>query len=515
MLDSTLTGLAAAAEKIWQAALAAVAPSELIRRSVRLDGDRLEIHSILPEHPSLSAHSLEYANSSVYDLAAFENIYLISFGKAAPAMSGAFLDILGDRVKAGLVVSLPGQTLSLPRMTILEAPHPLPDERSSRAARAALDLARGAGGNDLLVILLSGGGSAQVALPRPPVSFDEKRRLTGELMLRGADIGDLNRVRKHLSAVKGGLLAKAAFPAALAVLAVSDVVGDDPGSIASGPAHWDSSTFEDVRRVLRSYGLWDGAPRAVKELVEEGRAGRTEETLKKGDRVFEKTSAYLIGNNAAALDAARRQARDLGFSASILTSSEQGEARDVAKRYAGRLAELVRKRAEAGNGKPLCLLSGGELTVRVTGGGRGGRNQEFALGFLAELERLGMMDDVRRAGARNAGLAAGRAGVKAEGCENGNLGGMDWLVASLGTDGIDGNTDAAGAWASPEIYRASRRLGLDMAGFLSDNDSHRFFEQAGGLIRTGPTGTNVMDIRLLMAGQPFSPALGDFRRERK
>lgn len=490
--------LAAAAAKIWQAALSAVAPGDLIRRSVHLDGDRLEIQSILPKRPSLSEHPPDYTNSNVYDLAAVENLYLIAFGKAAPTLSGAFLDILGDRVRAGLVVSLPGQALSLPRMTILEAPHPFPDERSCRAARAALDLARRAGGNDLVVILLSGGGSAQVALPRPPVSLDEKRRLSGELMLRGADIGELNVVRKHLSAVKGGLLAKAAFPAAVAVLMISDVVGDDPECIASGPAHWDSSTFEDARRVLRSYGLWDGAPRATKALVEDGLAGRTEETLKKGDSLLEKTSAYLIGNNTMALDAALRQAQDLGFLASILTSEEQGEARDVAKRYAGRLAELVRKRGGAGKGKPMCWLGGGELTVRVMGCGMGGRNQEFVLGFLAELERLGMMNDVRQAGVRNAVLAASRPGTKAEGGENGIFSGLDWLVASLDTDGIDGNTDAAGAWASPEIYRASLRLELDTAAFLSGNDSYNFFQRAGGLIHTGPTGTNVMDLRLLL-----------------
>jgi len=490
--------LAAAAEKIWQAALSAVAPGDLIRRSVHLDGERLEIQNIMPIRPSLSEHPSAYTNSNVYDLAVFENLYLIAFGKAAPAMSGAFLDILGDRVKAGLVVSLPGQALSLSRMTILGAPHPLPDERSSRAARAALDLARRAGGNDLVVILLSGGGSAQVALPRPPVSLDEKRRLTGDLMLRGADIGELNVVRKHLSAVKGGLLAKAAFPAAVAVLMISDVVGDDPGSIASGPAHWDSSTFEDARRVLRSYDLWDRAPRTAKVLVEDGLAGRTEETLKKGDSVFEKTSAYLIGNNALALDAARRQAQDLGFLVSILMSEEQGEAKDVAKRYAGRLVDLVRKRGEAGKGRSMCWLGGGELTVRVTGCGMGGRNQEFVLGFLAELERLGIMNNVRQAGVRNAVLAASRPGTKVEGGENGISSGPAWFVASLGTDGIDGNTDAAGAWASPEIYRASLRLELDTAAFLSSNDSYNFFQRAGGLIHTGPTGTNVMDIRLLL-----------------
>jgi glycerate-2-kinase len=437
------------AEKIWQAALAEVAPKNLIGKSVIRKADTL------------------FVQEKRYELSAYENIYLIAFGKAAPAMAESLMDILGNRVQAGLVVALPGQKISLPGINVLEAPHPLPDERSLDAGREILALARAAGQKDLVVILLSGGGSAQACLPLVGISFEDKRHITQELMFRGADIAELNIVRKHLSAIKGGRLADAAFPAEIVNLVISDVIGDDLEAVASGPAHWDSSAFGDALGVLQKYDLWDNAPRSIRDIINEGRNGKLPDTLKKNDRVFEKVSSFIIGNNALALGAARLKAERLGFKTIILTSTDRGEARLAAKIYVSLLVSLAvsGKKLE----QPRCFLSGGELIVRVKGPGKGGRNQEFVLAVLSEIERH---------------------------TESGPLSGRDWLVASLGTDGIDGNTDAAGAWASRATIQKSRELGLDIQRFLDDNDSYHFFQKAGGLIVTGPTGTNVMDLRM-------------------
>ena len=439
------------AEKIWRAALAEVAPENLIRKSVLRKADTL------------------FVQEKRYELSAYENIYLIAFGKAAPAMAESLMGILGKRVQAGIVVALPGQKISLPGINVLEAPHPLPDERSLDAGREILALARTAGKKDLVVILLSGGGSAQVCLPLAGISFEDKRHITQELMLRGAGITELNIVRKHLSAIKGGRLADAAFPAEIVNLVISDVIGDDLEAVASGPAHWDSSTFGDALGVLQKYNLWDNAPRSIRDIISEGRNGKLPDTLKKSDRVFGKVSSFIIGNNAMALGAARLKAERLGFKTIILTSTDRGEARLAAKIYVSFLVSLAvsRKKSE----RPLCFLSGGELTVHVKGSGKGGRNQEFVLAVLSEIERH---------------------------TESGPLPGRDWLVASLGTDGIDGNTEAAGAWATPVTTQKSRDLGLNIQDYLDGNDSYNFFQKAGGLIIIGPTGTNVMDLRIFL-----------------
>ena len=439
------------AEKIWRAALAEVAPENLIRRSVVRKADTL------------------FVQEKRYELSAYENIYLIAFGKAAPAMAASLMDILGKRVQAGLVVALPGQQISLPGIKVLEAPHPLPDERSLDAGREILALARAAGQKDLVVILLSGGGSAQVCLPLAGISFEDKRYITQELMFRGADIAELNIVRKHLSAIKGGCLAEGAYPAEVVNLVISDVIGDDLEAIASGPAHWDSSTFGDALGVLQKYDLWDNAPQSIRDIISGGRNGKLPDMLKKNDRVFKKVSSFIIGNNAMALGAARLKAERLGFKTIILTSADRGEVRMAAKIYVSLFVNLALsgKKLE----QPLCFLSGGELTVHVKGPGKGGRNQEFVLAVLSEIGRH---------------------------TESGPLSGRDWLVASLGTDGIDGNTEAAGAWATPVTTQKSRDLGLNIQDYLDGNDSYHFFQKAGGLIVTGPTGTNIMDLRIFL-----------------
>ena len=320
---------------------------------------------------------------------------------------------------------------------------------------------------------MSGGGSAQACLPAEGLTLADKRHVTDSLLRAGASIVELNTVRKHLSRFKGGHLAQAAYPATVLNLVLSDVRGNDLGTIASGPTHWDSSTYAQARAVLQKYRLWATASPSVRRVIEAGVKGRTADTLKKGSRVFRGVESFILGDIRTALAAAAKRARELGFEVRILTSSDQGEAREAARDYAALLQAIV----NAGNrtGRPLGLLAGGELTVTVRGRGKGGRNSEFALAFLLEMMKMPPV--------KSAGIAGRR---------------PSWLAASLGTDGLDGPTDAAGAWVSNKITARAGRLGLDPQAYLDRNDSYSFFKKAGSLIRTGPTGTNVMDLRLFL-----------------
>jgi len=380
---------------------------------------------------------------------------------------------LNDRLTEGLVLCPSGTTLTHPGLRCLPASHPLPDGRSLKAARAILALARRAEKDDLLIMLLSGGGSAQACLPAEGLTLADKRRVTDSLLRAGASIVELNTVRKHLSRFKGGRLAQAAYPATVLNLVLSDVRGNDLGIVASGPTHWDPSTYTQARAVLQKYRLWTSTSPSVRRVVEAGVKGRAAETLRKGSPVFHAVESFILGDIRTALTAAAKRARELGFEAHILTSSDQGEAREAARDYAALLQAMV----NAGNrtGRPLCLLAGGELTVAVRGRGKGGRNSEFALAFLLEMMK---MPPVK---------SAGIAGRK-----------PSWLVVSLGTDGLDGPTDAAGAWASDAVAGRAMRLGLDPRAYLDRNDAYSFFKKTDSLILTGPTGTNVMDLRIFL-----------------
>jgi len=436
-------GLTRRVRSIFRAALADVDPDKLIRRTVRRRGEKLFIYR------------------RTIDLASFENIYLIAFGKAAPFMAKSLLRILGGHLSRGIVVCGRGHDLSDEKILCLPAAHPLPDEGSVRVAKEIVGLAKQAGPNDLIFVLISGGGSAQLCLPLSPATLADKRWVTRELLRVGAGIAELNTVRKHLSAIKGGRLAKAAHPAKIVNLVISDVIDNDLEYIASGPTYWDSSTYEDAVRVLKKYSLWMKAPRSVTEALLAGVRGKTEETLKKGDNVFKNVSTFVIGDNHLALKAAARKARQLGFRAAILTSSDSGEAAKAARSYAFLLEGILRSRKTSR--KPICLLAGGELTVKVKGKGKGGRNTEFVLAMLTELGKK-----------------------------------LPLLVASMGSDGVDGPTNAAGAMVTPAIAARAEKLGLDQKKYLENNDSYNFFKKAGGLIITGPTRTNVMDFRVFL-----------------
>jgi glycerate-2-kinase len=478
-----------AARAVYEAALGAVMPRRLVKASVVRDGNTLRIVG------------------ETFDLASFENVRLMAFGKGAADMAEALAVTLGERLTGGLVI-VPGPSVRIggaegkareerttaslgddarrdPRLEYVVASHPLPDERSVKAARRALDLASKAGEKGLVVFCISGGASSLLCLPADGISLDEKKRVTGGLLRAGASIKELNVVRKHLSRVKGGRLAKAASPAKVINLIISDVNGDDLETIASGPTHWDSSTFAEARGVLEKYGLWASAPASVRTLVEKGLSGDEPETLKSGDAVFENVHTFVIGNNLTALRGARREAERLGFEPFVLTSSDEGEARKAARDYVAFIASLACSMSAAP--KPRCLLAGGELTVSVKGKGTGGRNMEFVLAALVEMREEGL------------GQAfCGTCELTPEGGGQGGVRPFEWLTLSIGTDGIDGPTDAAGAWADPSTLERARELGLEPERYLDDNDSYSFFKKTGNLIVTGPTGTNVCDIRIFL-----------------
>lgn len=400
-----------------------------------------------------------HAAGAEYPLADLENIYVIAAGKAAYKMAAAAEEALGGLVTGGIAVTKDGHGGPLDRIRLVEASHPVPDERGEAAAKRVMELALAAGENDLVLCLLSGGASALLPLAAKGLTLSDKQETTRLLLSSGADIGEVNAVRKHLSAIKGGLLARAAAPAWLVSLIVSDVIGDDTGVIASGPAAPDGTTYLQAADILRMRGVWGLLPGAVRERLEAGMAGGLRETPKPDDPVFGKVRNFVVASNRAAIDKAAELASYMGYNTRVLDYSLSGEARDAARRVYAELASYKRDTGVL----PACLLTGGETTVTVTGGGLGGRNQEMALAFALHAER-------------EPGLAA--------------------LFA--GTDGNDGPTDAAGAFVDGGTAARAREAGLDPASFLEDNDSYTFFDRTGGLFRPGPTGTNVMDIGIIL-----------------
>ncbi|MCX8160686.1 MAG: glycerate kinase [Candidatus Saccharicenans sp.] len=440
------------AKKLGQAALAAVRPERLVAENVIRTGRYLVV------------------GGQKLNLEEFEKVGLLSIGKAGLLLAEAMMPLVGDRLEAAVVTGS-REYREKGKFSYFPAAHPLPDEWSLKAGRKAYELALSLSEKDLLLVLISGGGSAHLCLPEEGVSLEDKRQITGLLMKAGADIRELNTVRKHLSRIKGGRLARAAWPARLFNLIVSDVVGNDLESIASGPTWHDSTTYGQAISILEKYSLWQACPESIRKVLEEGRAGLREETVKRGDRVLEKVKPVIIGDNLRALYAAKETARQFGLETVILTSEDRGEAREAARNYLGKLVEFRRKARE--QKRAFCLLAGGELTVTVRGRGLGGRNTEFVLACLAEI--IKNEEDFR---------------------------GIDWLVMSLASDGLDGPTDAAGAWVGPESLEKVRASGLSPQAYLDDNDSYRFFQEIGSLLKTGPTGTNVMDLRLFLLAPP-------------
>jgi hydroxypyruvate reductase len=392
-------------------------------------------------------------------------LIVVGAGKASGAMAAAVEEAWGDRVSGGLVVVKDGYLAATRRLHLVEAGHPVPDERGAVAARGIRSLVETATGDDLVLVLISGGGSALTPAPAPPVTLADKQAVTRLLLAAGTNITQLNAVRKHCSLLKGGQLARAAAPARVHALLLSDVIGDPLDVIASGPTAPDASTFAEALAILEQLGVRAQAPRSVIERLEAGARGRIPETPKPDDPLFARVTNVVIGNNQLVVDAAQRKAAGLGFATHVLTRSLEGEARDVAERF----VELARS-IRAGRGPvraPACVIAGGETTVTVRGTGRGGRCQEFALAAALAMDGL---DDA--------------------------------LILAAGTDGTDGPTAAAGALADGESARRAREQGLDPAARLADNDSSPLLAALGDLVTTGPTNTNLLDLYLLLvAGQ--------------
>ena len=404
------------------------------------------------------------------DLDEFKHVYLVGFGKASHLMAEAVEKLIGDRLTRGFINILKGVSFEslTGRVEFRKVSHPIPDEEGLLGAKDILKLVSEASENDLVICLISGGGSAMTPLPAEGITLEDKQRTTEALLKCGARIDEVNAVRKHISAFKGGQLARAAYPATVLSLIISDVVGDPLEVIASGPTSPDPSTFKDAFEILRRYGIWGSVPESVRRRIEAGLRGEVEETPKPGDKVFEKVHNLVVGNNRLACRIAAEHAQKLGLNTLILSSVVEGEARHVGTVYGSILVEEVL--ADSPVKKPAAIIAGGETTVTVRGSGLGGRNQELVLSASRKIKGL-------------RGVA----------------------IASLGTDGIDGPTDAAGAIADGKTVLRAEGKGLDPERYLDDNDSYRFFKSLGDLIFTGPTGTNVTDIAVIVALKPAKP----------
>jgi glycerate 2-kinase len=429
--------------EILFAGLAAADPKEAVLRSVRLEGA-----SILAGGGRFEA----------------DRVFVLAAGKAAGPMARAAEELLGERLAGGLLVTKYGHEASSGRLETIFAAHPEPDERGVEAARRVEELARALGENDLLLALISGGASALLVDPAPGVELEDMKRLTGALLRSGADISEINAVRKHVSVLKGGGLARLAAPAPTLALLLSDVVGDDISAIASGLTAPDPTTLEDARRVLKRYGI--EPPESVASYLE-----NAEETPKPGDALFEGVANVLCGSGRHAAEAAAEKARELGYEPLILSTTVTGDARDIASFYAAVIREVL----ESGNPipPPCALVSGGEATVTVRGEGTGGPNQEFALTLAVELD-----------------------GVEG------------WAALAADTDGGDGPTDAAGGLVTGATARKIRENGVDPEEALENNDAYTALDTGEALLVTGPTGTNVNDLRVALV---FGDRLAEHR----
>jgi len=447
MLSASDKRLRQQAGAIFSAGIAAVDPTAAVCRSLRREGTKL------------------YFANRTYALNDYRHFYVIGAGKAAAAMALGVEQVMGPYLTAGLVVTKDGYGLPLQRIKVLEAGHPLPDARGEAAAGEILQIAEQAKADDLVLCLISGGGSALLPMPGAGLTLDDERRVTDLLLASGATIEEMNVVRKHLSSIKGGQLARAVFPANLLTLVLSDVVGDPLDIIASGPTVPDPSTFREAKRILMMTGVWAKAPQVVRAHIDMGCAGTIAENPKPGDGVFVHLQTEIIGSNATALEAAERHAHRLGYHTLVLSSRVQGEARDIGRFYAAMAHEIVHRERPVET--PACLLGGGETTVTLRSNmGKGGRNQEMALSVAIDIDGL-------------------------PGC----------LFLAAGTDGTDGPTHAAGAFADGKTIARARTGGLQHpTAFLRDNDSHSFFRTVDDLFVTGPTRTNVMDMHILLVG---------------
>jgi len=438
------------AKEIFAGCLTAVDPYKAVKRFVHVQGDRLIV-------------GMEGGPETELDLAEFDRISLVGAGKATAPMAAAIEDLFGERIQKGLINVKYGFTRELAFTEITEAGHPVPDENGVKGTGKILDFLQSAGEKDLIFSLISGGGSALLPFAVGNITLSDKQEITRGLLACGASIDEINAVRKHISSSKGGQMARAAFPATIINLMLSDVVGDKMDVIASGPFVPDSATFKDVWKIFNKYNLKD-IPSAIHEHMKTGLNGQISETPKENDKIFNRVFNFIVGSNILALESASATAKKLGYETLILSSMVEGETREVARVHTAMAKEIVK------TGRPIpppaCIISGGETTVTIRGDGLGGRNQEFCLAACMDLVELPPRV----------------------------------VILSGGTDGNDGPTDAAGAMVDPFTVTRGKDAGMEAAEFLNRNDAYHFFEKTEDLLMTGPTNTNVMDVRLVLVG---------------
>ena len=436
------------AKAIFSKALSAVDPSKILKERIRIERDRLSI-------------KMHGDSEKIFDLKAFHKIVLVGTGKASSSMARAIEELFGDRMTKGVITTKYGHLLPLKQTQTIEAGHPIPDRKGYEGARKIQRLLKESGPNDLVIFLLSGGGSALLPFPADGIELKEKQEVTQLLLDSGADIKEINTVRKHISWMKGGWVAKWAYPSTVIALILSDVVGDQLDVIGSGPTVPDPSTFEEAWEILKKYGLLNEITPSIRKHLQSGREGKVEETPKPGEAAFEKVSNILIGSNILALREAKKEAESLGFNTLILSSSIEGETREASRFHTAVAKEVI----SSGNPipRPACILSGGETTVTIKGKGLGGRNQEFVLAGALEISGVEKV-----------------------------------VLLSGGTDGTDGPTDASGALADHTTVHRAKTMGLNPKAHLENNDAYPFFQKLGDLLITGPTHTNVMDVRIIL-----------------
>ena len=427
--------------EIFLAGVESVKPDSLIKRFVSINQNKLQIEKI------------------GFDLSTIKNIYVVGVGKASAAMAQAMESILKTRITSGHIITKYNHSVPLKFITITEAGHPVPDENGIKGTEQIMSIVNKAEIDDLVICLISGGGSALLADVPEGCTLADLKAVNSILLKTGANITEMNCISKHLSKVKGGLLAKAASPATVVSLILSDVIGDPLDVIASGPTTTDPTTFADAISIIRNYKIEKEIPEKIYRVLQEGFENRRQETLKESDEILLHTINLIIGNNSLALKTAKEKAESLGFESRVITNKLDGDVGDVA-RY---IVENAVKAKKEISYKKICLLFAGEPTVKVKGNGLGGRNQHLAL-IIASLLK--------------------------------DLPGITFLAG--GTDGSDGPTDATGAVVDSLTAGNSSNLHLDIEQYINNCDSYNYFKKTGGLIITGPTQTNVMDLMVAL-----------------
>lgn len=445
MSDYSVATMRQHARELFDASVGAVDAEQCVHRFVRLDGQTLHI------------------DTKDYDLSQYERLLVVGMGKASPQMGLALEAVLGDHISGGLMNTKYEHSKPLQYIDVVECGHPVPDEAGVAGTEKILDMLHSADEKTLVICAISGGGSALTPAPVDGVSLTDKQETTKLLLECGANIVELNAIRKHLSRIKGGGMARVAFPATVVALMLSDVIGDPLDVIASGPTVPDTSTYQTCMDILDKYDLIDRVPDSIRARFEAGIAGDIEDTPKPGDEALSRVQNVVVGSNGLAVEAAAERAKALGYNTLVLSTRVEGEAKEVAYVYAGIAKEIVTSGQPIG--VPACVISGGETTVLVRGDGKGGRNQELTLSAAIQLD------------------------------------GWDRIVVlSGGTDGTDGPTDAAGAIADGQTLARADEKGVSALSHLKNNDAYHFFKPLNDLIMTGATGTNVADVAFVMVG---------------